>query len=69
LGLTAQESRVDAFMRILGVLVLIFGAAMIYLTYVNTSYLSQEAPLIPVYYMLGIILFGVGFFAIFSKYQ
>ncbi len=56
-------------MRILGVLVLAFGGALIWFTYVNSSYLTQQAPLVPVYYTLGILLFAVGFLAIFSKYK
>ena len=65
-----QESRVDALIRITGVVVFIFGAALLYETYANVAALTaQEAPLVPVYYALGLILLISGFMAAFSKFK
>jgi hypothetical protein len=69
LSVAAQESRVDALVRIMGVLVLVFGAAMIYLTYANAAVSGQAPPLVPIYYAIGILLFVVGCLAVFSKFK
>lgn len=69
LSAAAQESRVDALVRIMGVLVLAFGAAMIYFTYGNASVSGQAPPLVPIYYAIGILLFVAGFLAVFAKFK
>ncbi len=66
----AQESRVDALVRIMGVIVLIFGAALVYTTYVNASALNiQEPALVPIYYVLGLLLLVAGLLAAFAKFK
>lgn len=66
----AQESRVDALVRIMGVVVLVFGAALVISTYANASALNiQEPVLVPIYYALGIILLGTGLLAAFAKFK
>ena len=66
----AQESRVDALVRLMGVLVLVFGAALIYSTYANGSALSiQEPVLVPIYYVLGVVLLLAGLLAAFAKFK
>jgi len=70
LAAAAQESRVDALVRIMGVLVLVFGAALVYSTYANYSALNaQEPTLVPIYYVLGIILLVAGLLAAFAKFK
>ena len=65
----AQESRVDALIRLVGFVVLAFGFGLIYITYSNVTALAGQAPLIPVYYALGVLLFVSGFLASFSKFK
>lgn len=66
---TAQQSRVDALIRLLGLVVLVFGLAMVYYTYSN-AYLSSIAPeIVTINYALGFLLTAVGLFATFSKFK
>jgi energy-converting hydrogenase Eha subunit E len=66
---TAQQSRVDALIRLLGLVVLVFGASLLYYTYSN-AYLTSIAPqIITVNYTLGALLAVVGLFAAFSKFK
>jgi membrane-bound ClpP family serine protease len=61
---------VDALIRIMGVLVLVFGAALLYSTYANASALNvQEPVLVPIYYALGILLLLAGLVAAFAKFK
>ena len=64
---TAQQSRVDALIRLLGLVVLVFGIAMVYYTYTNTTFLASE--IVTIDYALGIMLSIVGLFATFSKFK
>ena len=66
---TAQQSRVDALVRLLGVAVLIFGLAMVYYTYSNASVSSIAPEIITINYALGALLTAVGLFATFSKFK
>jgi membrane-bound ClpP family serine protease len=65
---TAQQSRVDALIRLLGVVVLVFGAAMVYYTYSNVA--TTIAPeILTINYALGGLLLLVGVLATFSKFK
>ena len=66
---TAQQSRVDALIRLLGVVVLAFGLAMVYYTYSNASGTSIAPEIITINYALGILLTIVGAFATFAKFK
>lgn len=66
---TAQQSRVDALVRMLGVVVLVFGAAMVYITYLNATVASIAPQIITINYSLGILLLIVGLFATFAKFK
>ena len=66
---TAQQSRVDALIRLLGLIVLAFGLAMVYYTYANASVSSIASEIITINYALGILLTIVGLFATFSKFK
>jgi hypothetical protein len=67
MGANAQQSRVDALLRLVGLIVLGFGVAMVYLTQTNASVLASEIATID--YALGFLLIGVGFFTAFSKFK
>lgn len=69
MAFTAQQSRVDALVRLLGVVVLAFGIAMVYFTYSN-AYVATIAPeIITINYALGALLTVVGLFAVFAKFK
>ena len=66
---TAQQSRVDALIRLLGLIVLAFGLALVYYTYSNASLSSIASEIITMNYALGALLTIVGLFATFSKFK
>jgi energy-converting hydrogenase Eha subunit E len=66
---TAQQSRVDALVRLLGLVILAFGAAMVYFTYENATVTSIAPEIITINYALGLLLFVVGLFATFAKFK
>lgn len=66
---TAQQSRVDALVRMLGLIVLVFGAAMIYLTYSNAGVAGIAPEIVTINYSLGVLLTVVGLFATFAKFK
>lgn len=65
----ASTRRVDALTRLVGIVVLAFGLAMIYYTYANTSVPGQAPTLIPVFYMVGALLSVAGGIATFAKFK
>jgi energy-converting hydrogenase Eha subunit E len=68
LTLEAQQSRVDALVRLLGVIVLAFGIALVYYTYTNaTSGIASE--IITINYALGVLLLVAGGLAVISKFR
>jgi ABC-type transport system involved in cytochrome c biogenesis permease component len=69
LTLEAQQSRVDALVRLLGLVVLVFGIAMIYFTYQNANLTSIAPEIITIDYALGVLLSVVGLFATFAKFK
>lgn len=64
---TAQQSRVDALIRLLGVVVLVFGLALLYYTYSSTAFIASE--IATMNYALGVLLTIVGAFATFAKFK
>ena len=66
---TAQQSRVDALVRLLGLVVLGFGAAMVYYTYLNANVAGMAPEIVTINYALGVLLLIVGFFATFAKFK
>ncbi|MBI3840727.1 MAG: hypothetical protein HY297_02025, partial [Thaumarchaeota archaeon] len=52
---TAQQSRVDALVRLMGIVVLLLGVAMLYLTYANTQFGVAPA-ILTINYALGLLL-------------
>jgi hypothetical protein len=69
LATNAQQSRVDALIRLVGFIVLGFGAALIYYTYTNATASGFAPQLATVYYFLGLILLVVGFAGAFAKFK
>jgi len=67
--LTAQQSRVDALIRLLGLVVLVFGLALVYYTYSNASLVTLAPEIITINYALGLMLTVVGLFAAFAKFK
>lgn len=55
--------------RLLGLLVLGFGAAMIYYTNVNATAAGIAHEIVTINYALGLLLLVVGLFAAFAKFK
>lgn len=66
---TAQQSRVDALVRLLGLIILAFGILMLYYTYSNAGVSGVAPEIVTVDYSLGILLSVVGLFATFSRFK
>lgn len=66
---TAQQSRVDALIRLVGFIILAFGVALIYYTYTNAGDSGFAPQLAVVYYFLGLILLVVGLMGGFAKFK
>jgi membrane-bound ClpP family serine protease len=67
LTFTAQQSRVDALIRLVGMIVVIFGVLWLYYTYSDVSGVASE--IVTVNYALGLLLLIVGLFAAFAKFK
>jgi uncharacterized protein YjeT (DUF2065 family) len=65
----AQQSRVDALVRLMGIVVLGFGAILIYLTYSNGTAAGIAPEIVTINYALGLLLVIMGFFAAFAKFK
>jgi membrane-bound ClpP family serine protease len=68
LTIEAQQSRVDALIRLVGVVVLVFGLLLIYYTYANAG-AGLASEIVTVDYALGLLLSVVGAFATFAKFK
>ena len=66
---TAQQSRVDALVRLLGLVILAFGILMLYYTYSNANVAGIAPEIVTVNYSLGILLSVVGLIATFAKFK
>lgn len=66
---TAEQSRVDALVRLLGLIVLAFGLLMLYYTYTNANAAGMVPEIVTMNYSLGALLSVVGLFATFSKFK
>ncbi len=67
--MNAPESRVNVLMRLVGLVFLVMGAAMTYLTYSEASQANIVPQIVPVFYLVSILLVIVGFVATVSKYK
>jgi hypothetical protein len=68
LTIEAQQSRVDALIRLIGLVVLVFGLVLIYYTYANAG-AGLASEIVTVDYGLGLLLSVVGAFATFAKFK
>jgi len=68
LTIEAQQSRVDALVRLIGFVVLVFGLVLIYFTYTNAG-AGLASEIVTVDYGLGLLLSAVGAFATFAKFK
>jgi len=66
---TAQQSRVDALVRLLGLIVLGLGGALVYFTYSDATVSGVAPEIVTINYALGLLLLIVGFFATFSRFK
>ncbi|MGP8125505.1 MAG: hypothetical protein ACLQEQ_06515 [Nitrososphaerales archaeon] len=64
---TAQQSRVDALIRTVGMVIVLFGVVWLYFTYFDTSGVAPE--IVTINYALGLLLLVVGLFAAFAKFK
>ena len=69
MSIEAQQSRVDALIRLLGVVVLVFGLALVYYTYSNAGVSGIAPEIITINYALGVLLSMVGVLATFAKFK
>ena len=58
----------DALIRLIGLIVLVFGLVLIYFTYTNASS-GLASEIVTVDYALGFLLSIVGAFATFAKFK
>jgi hypothetical protein len=66
---TTQQSRVDALIRIVGLVTLFFGAALVYFSYANVTVSGIAPEIIVVNSALGILLVVVGLIAVLAKFK
>jgi hypothetical protein len=64
-----EQSRVDALIRLMGLVVLGFGAALFYFTYTDGAPSGVAPEIITINYALGVLLLLVGFFAVYAKFK
>jgi uncharacterized protein YjeT (DUF2065 family) len=66
---TTQQSRVDALIRIMGVVTAAFGVALVYYSYVNATVSGIAPEIITLNSALGLLLIVVGLLALFAKFK
>ena len=66
---TAQQSRVDALIRLVGMIVIVFGATWLYFTYSDASVSGVAPAILTINYAMGLLLLIAGLFAAFAKFK
>jgi hypothetical protein len=69
LSTKTQESRVDVVIRLMALIILGFGGALVYYTYTNATAPGMAPSIVPVYYGVGILLFVVGLLGVVAKFR
>lgn len=64
-----QQSRVDALLRLVALIVFMLGILMVYYTYQNSEVTGMSPTIVPVYYGIGLSLLIVGFIGVIAKYR
>ena len=59
----------DALIRFLGLIILVFGLVLVYFTYTNAGDVGIASEIVAINYTLGFILSVVGAFAVFAKFK
>ncbi len=67
--LAAQQSRVDALIRLVGLITLAFGVALVFFSYANATVAGIAPEIITIDYALGFLLVIAGFVAAFAKFK
>jgi uncharacterized protein YjeT (DUF2065 family) len=65
---SAQQSRVDALLRLVGIVTLFFGAALVYLSAANAN-VGIAPEIITLNIALGVLLIVAGGLALFAKFK
>jgi len=60
---------VDALIRLVGLVILVFGLVLIYFTYTNAGDAGLAPEIVTINYALGFLLSIVGVFATFAKFK
>lgn len=68
-SINAPDSRVNVLIRLVGVMFLVLGVALTYLTYQEVAAATLVPPLIPVLYLCSSMLIVAGFLAFIAKYK
>jgi uncharacterized protein YjeT (DUF2065 family) len=66
---SAPQSRVDALIRLVGLIVLAFGVALVYFSYANATVSGIAPEIIIVNYALGFLLVISGLLALVAKFK
>jgi uncharacterized protein YjeT (DUF2065 family) len=64
-----EQSRVDALIRLMGLVILGFGVLMLYSTYYDGAVSGVASEIITINYALGLLLVIVGLFAVLAKFK
>jgi hypothetical protein len=67
--LDAPGSRVSMITRLVGILLLVLGAALTYFTYNEAAAADIVPQIVPVFYLGAGLLMLVGFVAVIAKYK
>jgi len=68
LTFSAQQSRVDALLRLVGIITLIFGAGLVYESATNAN-VGLASEIITLNISLGVLLIAAGALALFAKFK
>lgn len=69
MALDSAQSRVDALIRMMGLVVFGFGIALVYFTFYDGAPSGVASEILTINYALGILLVVVGLFASFAKFK
>jgi hypothetical protein len=64
-----QQSRIDILIRVVGMITLGFGAALVYYSVANAGTAGIAPEIITINTSLGVLLAVVGFLAFFAKFK
>jgi uncharacterized membrane protein YoaK (UPF0700 family) len=68
-SINTTDSRVNVLIRLVGLIVLVLGVIMAYLTYQQVAAAALVAPLVPVLYLCSSMLMVAGFVALIARYK